>query len=74
MKKKKNRLSNLIKWELICLVAVTFLVAGGRKWSGGGVGFGGGGADQMVGGACWFRGRGEHKTDRIRHSRGTGRF
>ncbi len=38
MKKKKNRLSNLIKWELICLVAVTFLVAGLIKWSEGRVG------------------------------------
>lgn len=38
MKKKKNRLSNLIKWELICLVAVTLLVAGLIKWSEGRVG------------------------------------
>lgn len=33
MKKKKNRLSNLIKWELVCLVAVTLLVTGLIKWS-----------------------------------------
>ena len=30
MKKKKNRLSNIIKWELICLAAVTVFVAGLR--------------------------------------------
>lgn len=33
MKKKKNRLTNIIKWELVCLVAVTILVAGLVKWS-----------------------------------------
>lgn len=33
MKKKKNRLSNIIKWELICLAAVTVFVAGLIKWS-----------------------------------------
>ncbi len=38
MKKKKNRLSNLIKWELVCLVAVTLLVTGLIRWSEGRVG------------------------------------
>lgn len=33
MKRSKNKLSNIIKWELICLAAVTIFVAGLIKWS-----------------------------------------
>lgn len=48
MKKKKNRLSNLIKWELVCLVAVTVLVAGLIKWSEGRVGSAGEGNTEQT--------------------------
>ena len=33
MKKKKNRLTNIIKLELICLIAVTIFVGGLVRWS-----------------------------------------
>lgn len=52
MKKKKNRLSNIIKWELICLAAVTVFVAGLIKWSEGRAGASGeDGAGRAVSGA-----------------------
>ena len=33
MKKKKNRLTNIIKLELVCLIAVTIFVGGLVRWS-----------------------------------------